>query len=83
MDPSPSTSHIDNNEKGFALGQRVFTPFDVAERRAFAEPIGFPDMKIGPVFPPIFEHHHKLVFDAKRIGLAASCLLLAFCSRKQ
>jgi hypothetical protein len=50
--------------KGFALGQRVLAPFDVAVRRAFAEPIGLPDMKISPVFPPVFEHHQKLVFDA-------------------
>jgi hypothetical protein len=51
--------------KAFAFGQRIFAPFDVAVRRAFAEPIGLPDMKIGPVLPPIFEHHQKLVFDAK------------------
>ncbi len=39
-------------------------------------------MKIGPVFAPIFEHHQKLVFDAERVGLAASRLLFAFGVRK-
>src|ERR1700747_809637 len=40
-------------------------------------------MKIGPVFAPIFEHHQKLIFDAKRVGLAAGRLLLAFGRKKQ
>src|ERR1700720_3222612 len=61
--------------------QRVFAPFDVAVRRALADPVGLPDMKIGPVFAPIFKHHQKLIFDAER-GLATGRLLLAFGVRK-
>src|ERR1700730_7513650 len=38
--------------KGFALGQRVFAPFDVAVDGAFAEPIGLRDMKISAGFSP-------------------------------
>src|SRR3979411_1946062 len=70
------------NRKGFAFGQRVFAPFDVAVRRALADPVGLPDMKIGPVFAPIFKHHQKLIFDAERVGLATGRLLLAFGVRK-
>ncbi len=40
-------------------------------------------MKISPVFPPIFEHHQKLIFDAQRVGLAAGCLLLPLGGAKQ
>jgi hypothetical protein len=43
------------------------------------------DMKIGPVFAPVFQHHQKLVFDAKRVGLASKatppCLQMCFSER--
>ena len=40
-------------------------------------------MKIGPGFTPIFEHHQKLIFDAKRVGLSSGSPLLAFGGKKQ
>jgi hypothetical protein len=43
---------------------------ELAVRRALADPVSLRDMKIGPVFAPVFQHHQKLVFDAKRVGLA-------------
>src|SRR2546421_8486743 len=52
-------------------------------RRALADPVSLRDMKIGPVFAPVFQHHQKLVFDAKRVGLASGRFLPAFGSKKQ
>jgi hypothetical protein len=81
---SPAATALRRGQaKGFAFGERVFAPFDVAVGRAFAETVALRDVKIGAVFAPVCEHHQKLVFDAKRVGFAASCLLLAFGGKKR
>ena len=60
-------------------GEQIATTLDLAGRLARARGGKLRELtKIGPVFTPIFEHHQKLIFDAKRVGLSSGSPLLAF-----
>jgi hypothetical protein len=64
----PATTAVRPGNRKDAFGQRVFAPFDVAVRRAFADPASLPDMKIGPVFAPIFERARRGCASSGRVA---------------